>query len=189
MSILNPYNATAIAFAGGDITNPLGIPNGSAAAPGLYLTNSPTTGFYRIGANILGIATAGAEALRIDSSKAAAFSGTVTSTVGGISQAFRSIVTTNDYVGFQFRRLEPAGSYNQAYNIGINATSKVFTIDDNVTLDLLTMQPVSGDIALAGSLTVNGTTIKAANLPTVAGASGTLWVDTTGGLNIVKRVT
>jgi hypothetical protein len=31
-------------------------------------------------------------------------------------------------------------------------------------------------------------TIKVAGLPTVAGAVGTLWVDTTGGLNIVKRV-
>lgn len=36
-----------------------GIPNGSAASPALYLTNSPTTGLYRVGADQLGTSIAG----------------------------------------------------------------------------------------------------------------------------------
>lgn len=42
-------------------------------------------------------------------------------------------------------------------------------------------------ITEAGLTSLLGT-IKATGLPTSAGAAGTLWVDTAGGLNIVKRV-
>lgn len=53
----------AAAFAG-----PVTIPNGAVGAPALNFASSLTTGFYRIGADILGIAIAGVEKWRIDAS-------------------------------------------------------------------------------------------------------------------------
>lgn len=50
-------SSAAIAAALG--VNPAVIPNGSAAAPGLALANSSTTGLYRYSADILGIAAEG----------------------------------------------------------------------------------------------------------------------------------
>lgn len=44
------------------------MPNGSAAAPGWALTGSSTTGFYRSGADILGISTAGTGRWTFDAS-------------------------------------------------------------------------------------------------------------------------
>lgn len=44
------------------------FPNGSATAPSITFANSTTTGLYRATTNVIGIATAGAEAMRIDAS-------------------------------------------------------------------------------------------------------------------------
>lgn len=45
----------------------------------------------------------------------------------------------------------------------------------------------AGALTAAGVVTFTNVNVSMANLPTAAGSAGTLWVDTTGGLNIVKR--
>jgi hypothetical protein len=64
MGLINPYNGLLIN--GGNMASAVGLVDGAAGAPSLYFNNSATTGLYRIGADILGIATAGAEKLRIN---------------------------------------------------------------------------------------------------------------------------
>jgi len=49
--------------------SPQRLANGSAATPSLSFTNSATTGLYRAGTDILGIATAGLNAVQIDASQ------------------------------------------------------------------------------------------------------------------------
>lgn len=78
--------------------------------------------------------------------------GTLTSTSTGVTQVVMSRTNSNDPVGFQLRRLEPAGSYNQCWNITMAVSSKVLSIDDNVTIDLVTIQPVTGNLLSKGSL-------------------------------------
>lgn len=57
MGLINPYNG--LNTAGGNLANPLGLPNGALGAPSLYFTNSATTGIYRIAANQIGFAING----------------------------------------------------------------------------------------------------------------------------------
>jgi hypothetical protein len=190
MSILNPYNAAAIAFSGGDVTNPIGIPNGAVSAPGLYLTNSPTTGFYRIGANILGIVTSGIEALRINDSQNATFAGTVTATGTSVFNSSSGGAVKAQYSpsagGLILLANEGNGGSSIYYAANSGTESLVFR--DHLGNPALTLASTLA-ATFAGNLTIMGAVINVANLPTIAGASGTLWVDTTAGLNIVKRVT
>lgn len=61
--------ATALTItSAGDLqfSGALQLANGTAAAPSLNFTNSATTGLFRVGADTLGIATAGVEAWRVD---------------------------------------------------------------------------------------------------------------------------
>lgn len=58
----------------------LGLPNGSAGAPSLYFVNSSTSGLYRIGADAIGIATAGAERWRVDATGRLAGNGSAQTT-------------------------------------------------------------------------------------------------------------
>jgi hypothetical protein len=46
---------------GGSVVAPIGLPNGTAGAPSIFLTNSPTTGFFRSAADAIGVSTAGTE--------------------------------------------------------------------------------------------------------------------------------
>lgn len=48
-------------------TNPLHLPNGAVGLPALSFVNSPTSGFYRIGADNIGYAAAGVKAMDISS--------------------------------------------------------------------------------------------------------------------------
>lgn len=59
-SQLNSVGSGKLSLTGGNMTGPLGIANGSSANPSLQLVNSPTTGFYRAGADQIGIAIAAA---------------------------------------------------------------------------------------------------------------------------------
>ena len=56
-------------------TLPITIPNGLASAPSLAFFNSTTTGIYRAGADIIGFATAGVEAMRLNASNQLLVSG------------------------------------------------------------------------------------------------------------------
>ena len=68
-----------------------------------------------------------------------------------------------------------------AITIAAAASSLTGTsINPSVTTSALTSVGTLVSLAVQTSITASG-------LPTTAGASGTLWVDTTGGLNIVKR--
>ncbi len=58
----------------------LQLPNGTAAAPSLNFTNSPTTGVYRVTTDVIGIATAGAERWRINATGITASGGAITTT-------------------------------------------------------------------------------------------------------------
>jgi hypothetical protein len=52
---------TTAAFTGGAVTTPITFANGTAGAPSISFTNSPTSGFFRSAANAIGISTAGTE--------------------------------------------------------------------------------------------------------------------------------
>ena len=49
-----------------DAAGRLGAASGDATTPGIHFTADTGLGLYRIGTNILGIATAGVEAMRVD---------------------------------------------------------------------------------------------------------------------------
>lgn len=76
-------------------------------------------------------------------------------------------------------------------NLHVGGANKIRLCDDpsNGVLELngTNCNIKSNAVAIDNGLTLNGAFLKAANLPTVAGASGTLWVDTGAG-NVVKRV-
>ncbi|WP_234179215.1 phage tail protein [Sphingopyxis sp. NFH-91] len=59
-------NANAVAITGGTLGNvSVGVVDGTAGAPGLFWNADPDVGLFRAGANALGVATAGAERMRI----------------------------------------------------------------------------------------------------------------------------
>lgn len=67
----NTSGAVAVTIsAAGDLlpSNAFGLPSGSAASPSLYFTSSPTSGFYRAGADIIGVTNAGVASWRFDAS-------------------------------------------------------------------------------------------------------------------------
>lgn len=73
--------ATAVTInSSGDLllTNAFGLSNGTAAAPSLYWTSSPTTGLYRVTTDVIGIATAGVERWRINATGITASGGAIT---------------------------------------------------------------------------------------------------------------
>lgn len=59
---IDDRTALYLPLAGGTLTNPLLLPNGSAAAPALSFSSDTDIGVYRRGANQLGFSVAGAEA-------------------------------------------------------------------------------------------------------------------------------
>lgn len=63
---------SVLAFRGGDgryvLDGPIGLQNGSAAAPAISFAVDPDTGVFRAGADAIGIATDGAERLRLSPS-------------------------------------------------------------------------------------------------------------------------
>ncbi len=59
-------NANAVAITGGTLGNvSVGVVDGTAGAPGLFWNADTDVGLFRAGANALGVATAGAERMRI----------------------------------------------------------------------------------------------------------------------------
>ena len=76
-------DSTGVSLASGTT---LQLPAGSAASPAINWISSPTSGFYRIGADIIGVATAGAERWRWGASGNLATGGAVSVTrIGGSS--------------------------------------------------------------------------------------------------------
>jgi hypothetical protein len=62
------FSGSKITVAGGGASGSFSAANGSAAAPSILFTNSTTTGFFRSGADIIGVATAGVERWDFDAS-------------------------------------------------------------------------------------------------------------------------
>lgn len=61
------YDGSTFAFtAPVKLDSVMALPNGTAAAPSLYFTNSTGVGIYRSASNVLGIATAGVERITVD---------------------------------------------------------------------------------------------------------------------------
>ena len=73
----------------------VGFANGSAAAPSIGFTGDTDTGFYRIGANNLGIAVGGSKVIDIGAS-AAAFTGVLTGPDGAVGAPAFSFTSDTD---------------------------------------------------------------------------------------------
>lgn len=67
----SPTDALAVTGSTGNaaFSNLVALPNGAVGGPSLRFSNSLTTGFYRVGADVIGIATNGVAAGNIDSSQ------------------------------------------------------------------------------------------------------------------------
>jgi len=91
-------------------TNPLLITNGTVGAPSLALGNSPTTGFYRVGANNIALASAGVKSWDVSSV------GQITTP---LQPAFSSYVSSASYslTSGQFNTITCAGEF---YDVGSN---------------------------------------------------------------------
>lgn len=105
--------------------------NGSAAAPSFTFDNSPTTGLYRIGADILGIAIAGSERARINATtllmRGGIESGVASTTSGSLSiftsagaNSFGVSMTSNTEA-----RLSASGTSNMTFYTNSNENLKI----------------------------------------------------------------
>ena len=103
------------------------FPNGTVGAPAIAFTNSTGTGFYRVGADILGIATAGVQRAQVNATGNWVFdapSAGIAITVTGLAAA-TSVVTINQAGANRGLQILPSASSQVAIDIidpGTNAT-------------------------------------------------------------------
>jgi hypothetical protein len=111
-------------------TNPIKFANGAVGAPSITFNSDAAMGFYRIGTNILGVATAGTERLRIDASGVSTFAGVVrigSGTVSAPGLAFGAETNTGMYLGSDNGiRFSRAGVDSLSISDGISDTRLAF---------------------------------------------------------------
>lgn len=136
----------------GAMLAPLLLVAGSEAAPALAFTSESTSGFWRVGANIIGLALAGVERMRWT---------TAGPTVIGTLSVVGAISSTSSLSGTSL-------NLTTTLTVGQTATFNGNTVIGNASSDTLTIAPNtvtwsndpthSGNHTFSGNVTVNGGT-------------------------------
>lgn len=118
-------------------TNPIKFANGTASAPSITFNSDPAMGFYRIGTNILGVATAGTERFRVDASGEATFAGPVT-----FASALKIPAGTTASPGIQADGAPGNGVYVDGTTVGMVVDEALRAyVDSNATFYLNPQSP------------------------------------------------
>lgn len=125
------------AFTGGDIANPLGLPDGTQAAPGLYFTNDPNTGIFREAADEINFTTGGGEQLELRQTGTAAF-------------AYFYNKNWNGGAGRETLQMQASATTNNFYMKEVDSTTNGFGGYSNATNSVM----FSGSAGKAGRLDV-----------------------------------
>jgi len=169
---------------------PLTMPDGTAAAPGLAFTLDPDTGFYRIGANDMGISTGGTLALEANATQDIAVpNGQILASdgaVGAPAYSFGNDTTTGiHYNGANDLSIDTNG----AQSVYVNSVGDVDVLQGNVIVTpaaRFVNHPGSGTAAEAGGAATLNTRTGRITHAAVLGAGAGLTVtvaNTTVGLN------
>lgn len=152
--------------------------DGSAGAPTHSFANDTDCGFYRIGANNVGMSVGGAKVVDY-SATGVSVTGLVTASAGvqinGGSFAQGKVYFDSTHGLVAIPKTGATSDLTIFNAVGSNVALAVPTGTNNISLP--------GALSVTGAATFSNT-ISAAGLPTVAGVAGTLYVDGSG---FVKR--
>jgi hypothetical protein len=154
---------------------PLKLTDGTAAAPSLTFINSPTTGLYRGGADILGVSTAGTSRLTISAAGAFAFAGAISTTAAvTLSPASANIIISPTGTGTVTMAPATASTIN---NCSIGQTTPL--AGSFTTLSASSTVSGAGFTSLFASPPAIGGTVAAAGTFTTLTATGAITHNTT----------